>query len=196
MGASEARRTRPTRRPGGWLAIALAVAVTAAGCDSDSEATTTVAAPVVAALTDAEIAEVLAVAVPAAIVANPDGLGRLVVTDYEIADTLAEVETDMIGDTKDWWVVAGAGGEPIPDTARAAISDGLWPGTAVFVPFDDHAAMLIVGRPIVEDNTVVVVYEQRCGGEPGALCGSGGAFRLEPLTVGWEITEVLSSWIS
>jgi hypothetical protein len=139
-------------------------------------------------LADSELSEILAVAVPTAIAANPDGHGKVVATQYSIADSLGSVTGDS---------VTFAGNEPpLSQGVREAIAAGVSPGSAVFVPADPTKAMLLIATPVVEGDSVVVTYQQPCGGEPGALCGSGGAFRMERGADGWRLAEVLSGWIS
>jgi hypothetical protein len=107
-----------------------------------------------------------------------------------IADSLGSVASN--GDS----VTFGAGAPPLSAAARRAISLAVSPGTAVFVTPDPSAAMLLISAPTVVDGSVLVTYEQRCGGEPGALCGSGGSFRLQRTSAGWQVVEVLTGWIS
>ncbi|MEQ1737864.1 MAG: hypothetical protein ABL886_15835 [Rhodoglobus sp.] len=141
-----------------------------------------------AELPDSELAAILAVAVPAAIEANPDGAGEIVASDYTIADSLGSVSGES---------VTFPGNEtPLSRGVRDAISTAVSPGSAVFVPADLTKAMLLLGTPAVADDSVIVTYEQRCGGDPDALCGSGGAFRMELGVDGWQVSEVLSGWIS
>ncbi len=139
-------------------------------------------------LTDRDLAEILAVAVPAAIEANPDGTGEVLSIEYPIADSFGTVTGIS---------VTFPGNEtPLSQDMRTAISAAISPGSAAFVPADLTKAMFLIGTPSVEADSVVVTYEQRCGGEPGALCGSGGTFRLKQDSGNWEITEVMSAWIS
>jgi hypothetical protein len=196
----------PTRGPrrGALEALGLLAATSlmlVAGCRSDTaqpagSSSTIGAAPSPsstvdpAGLSDADLAEVLAVVVPAAIEANPDGFGVLKPISYMIADSLGSVASN--GDS----VTFGAGAPPLSAAARRAISLAVSPGTAVFVTPDPSAAMLLISAPTVVDGSVLVTYEQRCGGEPGALCGSGGSFRLQRTSAGWQVVEVLTGWIS
>ena len=139
-------------------------------------------------LTDQELAEILAVAVPAAIKANPDGAPTIVASDYIIADSLGSVSGES---------VTFSGSEtPLSRGVRSAISAAVSPGSAVFVPADLTKGMLLIGTPAVEGESVVVTYEQRCGGAPGALCGSGGTFRMMKIADRWQVAEVVSAWIS
>lgn len=181
-------------------ALALAVLVmSSAACSSGGSATTTERSGISASstsstpagsaiLTDEDLAELLAVAVPAAIAANPDGAGKIEAIDYTIADSLGSVNGDS---------VTFPGNEALMTrVVRTAISDAVSPGSALFVPADLTKGMLLIGTPSVEGRSVIVTYQQLCGGEPGALCGSGGAFRMERDADGWRVAEVLSGWIS
>lgn len=180
-------------------ALALAVlAMSSAACSSGGSATTTERSGISASstsspagsatLTDEDLAELLAVAVPAAIASNPDGAGKIEAIDYTIADSLGSVNGDS---------VTFPGNEtPMTRVVRTAISDAVSPGSALFVPADLTKGMLLIGTPSVEGRSVIVTYQQLCGGEPGALCGSGGAFRMEQDADGWRVAEVLSGWIS
>jgi hypothetical protein len=180
-----------------WLR-ALGFGVLAAftvGCSSDASSISsdggsgsTPSTSAVVELADSELAAILAVAVPAAIEANPDGAGEIVASDYTIADSLGSVSGES---------VTFPGNEtPLSRGVRDAISTAVSPGSAVFVPADLTKAMLLLGTPAVADDSVIVTYEQRCGGDPDALCGSGGAFRMERGVDGWQVSEVLSGWIS
>lgn len=184
-------------------ALGLAVlAVCSVACGSDASSATTdrlgastsVKSSLVGqtSLTDVELSELLAVAVPAAIAANPDGRGKIVATDYPIADSLGSVS----GDSSFQSVTFDGNETPLPQGARTAISAAVAPGSAVFVPADLAKGMLLIGTPSVEGDSVIFTYEQRCGGDPEALCGSGGAFRMERGSDGWKVSEVLSGWIS
>ena len=101
-------------------------------------------------LTDAELAEVLAVAVPAAIVANPDGLGKIDSIRYEIADSLGSAAGSS---------VTFSGHEPpLSAGVRAAISAAVTPGSAVFVHADVTLAMLLIAAAAFEGDSLFVSY--------------------------------------
>ena len=142
-------------------------------------------------LSDADLADVLAVAIPAAIAADPDGFGKVVpTTTYVIADSFGQVNGNG------WGVSFSGESVPLSSDMRAAVEAALSPATAAFVPADLTKWMLLIAEPTIDENAVIVTYEQRCGGEPDALCGSGGAFRVERIGDGWTIAKVVSQWIS
>jgi hypothetical protein len=176
------------------VGLVLVLAMTACTADPsttplpDAAASTT--APSRSELTDDELATLLAVVVPVAIEATTEGPGEIRERDYPIGDALGSV----VGD--DYEVRFDGDEMPLSPTVRAAISAAMAPGTAVFLPPDPTEGMLLIAAPTVEGDSVIVTYEQRCGGDPDALCGSGGAFRMARTADGWQIAEVLSGWIS
>jgi len=187
-----------------WLIAALSCL---AGCASDATTrpapsiaaeTSTVVPPTVtgslAELSDSDLAEILAVVVPVAIAANPGGSGevRVSTATYVIADSLGQAS----GNDGFQSVTFEGGSIPLSTATRMAIEATLSPAHAEFVAADLTQWMLLLAEPSVEDNAVVVTYEQRCGGEPDALCGSGGAFRVERVDGSWRVVIQLSGWIS
>lgn len=148
-------------------------------------------APSTAELSDADVAEILAVVVPAAIAADPDGSGKVTASiTYVIADALGKASG--VGGS----VTYEAGSVSLSEAARMSVEAALSPANADFVAADLTKWMLLIAAPTLENDALVLTYEQRCGGAPDALCGSGGAFRLARVGGVWRITRQLSGWIS
>lgn len=143
-------------------------------------------------LTDADLAEILAIVVPAAIVADPDRSGEVLASmTYVVADALGR--TNEVGGPVSF---IGAP-RPLTESTRAAVVAAISPATVEFATPDLTRWMLLIAEPVIERELfVVVTFEQRCGGEPGALCGSGGAFRLKRGREGWLMAHQITGWIS
>lgn len=119
-------------------------------------------------LPDADLAQILAVAVPAAIKADPDGRGEIAAgAGYKVGGALGSVSGDN--------VTFQDGGSPLSADVQAAVLAAVPKGSVVFSPVDQTTAMLLLATPAVAGASITLTFEQRCG-EPGALCGSGGAF--------------------
>lgn len=140
-------------------------------------------------LSDEELAKVLALAVPAAIKANPDGPGEIVAGfEYHIGDALGSVDGS--------YVTFPDGGTPLSADVQAAVLAAVPDGSVSFSPVDLAEGMLLLGMPTVLGDSITLTFEQRCGGDPNALCGSGGAFVLAKVDGEWQIVSGGNAWIS
>lgn len=140
-------------------------------------------------MTPEERSTVLGVALRAAIEDDPEGTGHIeAFHELDVADVVAVAPTE-------WSVTELRPSTRALDASdRAAIETALAPATVRFV--DPDEATFVLAEPVPDGATVVVAWEHRCGSDPGALCGSGGALRLGRDDDGWKVVEVLSSWIS
>lgn len=148
---------------------------------------------VVDRLGEAELAQMMAVVVRNAVMRNPDGAGTIQAMAYRIGDAFgaADGEEEILFDpevTRE---------RMIPASVRASISQALSPGMALFVPADPTKGMLLLALPASrEDGSWAVTYQQACGGDPSALCGSGGRFRMDKVNGAWTVVDIESGWIS
>lgn len=141
------------------------------------------------ALSDEELAQVLALAVPAAIKANPDGLGEIVAgVEYQVGNAL--------GSVNGLYVIFPDGGTPLSADVQAAVLAAVPDGSVAFSPVDLAKGMLLLAMPTVSGDSITLTFEQRCGGDPNALCGSGGAFVIAKVDGEWQIVSGGNAWIS
>lgn len=139
-------------------------------------------------LSDADLAQILALAVPAAIKANPDGRGEIAAgAGYKVGDALGSVSGDN--------VTFQDVGSPLSADVQAAVLAAVPKGSVVFSPVDQTTAMLLLATPALSGESVTLTFEQQCG-EPGALCGSGGALVIAKVDGEWQIVSGGNSWIS
>lgn len=156
---------------------------TAVGDSSGTPPTTTVL------IGEQDLAAMMAVAVPAAVIADPDNGGDVNAQAYRIGDAFGESGDDQ--------VIYGAdvASSPIAPTVQTAISSALAPGWAQFVTAHPARGMLRIAMPERVGDDWQVVFEFFCS-DQGALCGSGVTLQMRQAAGSWTVADVVSSWIS
>jgi len=174
------------------LCVAIACGVLAA-CSGDGRTTTQTSTPAVATTTTVaphDVDAALAVALRRAVEADTEGGHAPTELDhYRVADHLGAVSV-----APGWYVSGDDLRAELSPSARELIADALAPGTVDFTA--TRTGVWLLGTSSVSSDAVIVAWRHDCGGEPDALCGTGGAYRLEWRAGRWVVAEELSNWIS
>lgn len=148
-----------------------------------SSATTTPTTTTLAVDTSSIIAD----AVRAAILNDPDGFGDLTPSDrYVVADRLGTPAPSN-------QVVFTAESGVLSASDRAGIEAALAPALVQFVDALVVESGWLFAEATAEGDLVLVPFEHRC--QEGMVCGSGGAVRFAEVDDRWVIVNAEHSWI-
>jgi len=135
-----------------------------------------------------DTSSIIAEAVRAAILHNPDGDGKLTRSDrYVVADRLGTLAAPPSQ------VVFTAESVLLSAQDRAGIEAALAPAQVQFVDALVVESGWLFSEATAEGDLILVPFEHRC--QEGMMCGSGGAVRFAEVDDRWVIVNAEHSWI-
>lgn len=134
-----------------------------------------------------DTSSIIADAVRAAILHNPDGDGKLTRSDsYVVADRLGTLApSDQVVFTTESVMLSAQD--------RAGIEEALAPALVQFVDALVVESGWLFAEATAEGDLILVPFEHRC--QEGMVCGSGGAVRFAEVEDRWVLVDAEHSWI-